>query len=73
LVDFGTDFTCKQIPPLTLSDLSSCFLLEADHGGHGLKRKAARRDLPRKKRSSLSSTVASRMFAEQAMMEQFQH
>jgi hypothetical protein len=38
----------------------------------GLKRRAARRDLPRKKRSSLSSTVASRMFAEQAM-EQYQH
>jgi hypothetical protein len=33
----------------------------------GLKRRAARRDLPRKKRCSLSSTVASRMYAEQAM------
>jgi DDE superfamily endonuclease len=35
----------------------------------GRKRRAARRDLPRKKRSSLSSTVASRMYAEQAMDE----
>jgi hypothetical protein len=33
----------------------------------GRKRKSPRRDLPRKKRSSLSSTVAGRMFAEQAM------
>jgi hypothetical protein len=35
----------------------------------GLKRKAARRDLPRKKRSTQSSTIASRMYAEQAMDE----
>jgi hypothetical protein len=35
----------------------------------GLKRKAARRDLPRRKRNSLSSTVAGRMYAEQAMDE----
>ena len=33
----------------------------------GLKRKAARRDLPRKKRSSLSSTIEDRMYADQAM------
>jgi hypothetical protein len=33
----------------------------------GLKRKLPRRDLPRKKRNSMSSTVAARMFAEQAM------
>jgi hypothetical protein len=36
----------------------------------GLKRKAARRDLSRKKRATQSSTVASRRYAEQAM-EQF--
>ena len=35
----------------------------------GRKRKAARRDLPRKKRSSLSSTIEDRMYADQAMEE----
>ena len=35
----------------------------------GCKRRAARRDLSRKKRSSQSSTVASRMYSEKALKE----